>query len=55
MDDHDITLALAICQLLGKPVKPKDIEKAIEDVEKRLELSRLPPREAKKTNAHHRE
>lgn len=55
MNDHDIILALAVCQLLGKSVTPKDVEKAIEDVEKRLERSHHPPREAIVTQARRRE
>ncbi len=36
MNDHDIILAMAICQLLGKSVTPKDVEKAIEKAEERF-------------------
>jgi hypothetical protein len=55
MNDHDITLALAICNLLGKSVTVKDVEKAIEQVEKRLEFNRQPPREVKISHAIRRE
>jgi two-component SAPR family response regulator len=55
MDDHDMVLALAICDLLEKSVTPKDVEKAFERAKKRLELSRQPPREAKISYARRRE
>ena len=53
MDDNEMILALAICSLLGKSVTPKDVERAIEQVEKRLELNRQPPREVKISHARH--
>lgn len=55
MDEDDVILALAICDLLGKSVTAKDVEKAIEKVRKRLEAARRPPREAKISYAHRRE
>ena len=36
MDESDVILALAICDLLGKSVTPKDVEKAFEKAKKRL-------------------
>lgn len=55
MDDHEIILALAICDLLGKSVTPKQVQSAFEKAAKRLELSRQPPREAKISYARRRE
>jgi hypothetical protein len=55
MNEKDVILALAICDLLGKSVTPKEVEKAFEKAEKRLELSRQPRREAKLTHAHRSE
>ena len=49
MDEHDIILAMAICDHLGKPITQKELEKAVERVEQRLEAARRPPREAKVT------
>jgi len=53
MDDHDIILAMAICDLLEKPVTPEAVEKAFEKAKKRLERLRNPgpPKPAKLTHA----
>jgi two-component SAPR family response regulator len=55
MEKNDMILALAICDLLGKPVTPKEVEKAFEKAEKSLELPRNPPRDAIVSHAHSRE
>jgi hypothetical protein len=55
MDEHEMILALAICELLGKTVTPDDVEKAFEKAKKRLERSRQPPREPIISYAHRRE
>lgn len=52
MDEEDMILALAICDLLGKSVAPKDVEKAYEIAKKRLERLDQPPRPAKVSYAH---
>jgi YesN/AraC family two-component response regulator len=49
MDDHEIILAMAICDFLEKPITQKELEKAVERVQQRLEAARRPPREAKVT------
>jgi hypothetical protein len=53
--NDDMILALAICDLLGKSVTIKDVEKAIERVKKRLELAGQPPREAKVSHVQRRD
>jgi hypothetical protein len=55
MDDHDMILALAICDLLEKSVTPRDVEKAFERAKKSLERSGQPPKEAKISYARRRE
>lgn len=55
MDDHDIILVMAICELLGKSVAPKDVEKAIEKAREKLERSGQPPRAAVTSHAHRRD
>jgi hypothetical protein len=51
MTEKDKLLVMTACKLLGKDVKFTDVEKAFDEVKKRLELSRLPPREAKVSHA----
>jgi len=55
MDDRDVILALAICDLLGKSVTPRDVEKAFEKAKKQLERLGQPPRPAKISYAHRHE
>jgi hypothetical protein len=55
MDDKDMILAMAICDLLGKSVTGKEVEKAFEAARKKLERSSQPPRPAKVTHAHRRD
>ena len=48
MDENDMVLAMAICELLGKTVEPKDVEKAFNVARKKLErLWCNQPREAR--------
>jgi hypothetical protein len=51
MTEKEIILAIAICELLGKSVSEKDVRKAVEKAEKRLDQSRRPPTEAIVTHA----
>ncbi len=48
MTEENIILVTAICNLMGKSVKPKSVEKALEDAEEELIKYRSgrPPREA---------
>jgi len=55
MTDKDIILAMAICDLLKNPVTEKDVEKAVERAQKRLNQSRRPPTEAIVTHARRRD
>jgi hypothetical protein len=50
-EDDAIVLAMAVCDLLGESVTEKDVKKAMEKAEKRLEQSRRPPTEAIVTHA----
>jgi hypothetical protein len=47
MDEREMLLIITACELLGKSVTPRDIEKASETAKKRLEhfLHPQPPRE----------
>jgi hypothetical protein len=49
MNEKDKLLVMTACELLGKSVTPNEVEMVFERIKKRLELSRLPPREAKVT------
>ncbi|MDR3725508.1 MAG: hypothetical protein P4K86_00560 [Terracidiphilus sp.] len=53
MDDHDIVLAMAICEILGESVKPDVVEREFEKAKERLYRIRHPrePRQAKLTHA----
>jgi hypothetical protein len=55
MDNNDMILAVAICELLGKSVTETDVKKAFEAARKKLERSGQPPREAKISHAHRRD
>jgi hypothetical protein len=57
MDEHDMILPLAICDLLEKSVTPEAVEKSFEKAKKRLERLRnpRPPREAILSHAHRRD
>jgi hypothetical protein len=55
MDDKDLLLVMTICDLLGKPVKPEEVDKAFAKAQERLERSGRPPREAKISHAHRRD
>lgn len=57
MNDHDLTLALAICELLEKSVTPEAVEKAFEKAKKRVERYRnpQPARDAKISYGPHHE
>jgi len=55
MEEKEMILALAICDLLGKSVTPKDVERAFETARKKLERLGQPPREARVSHAHRRE
>jgi hypothetical protein len=55
MDENDMVLALAICELLGQSVSPSDVEKAFEKARKKLERLGQPSREAKISHAHRRD
>lgn len=47
-EDEQIILATAICNLMGKSVKPKDVARALDKAEAELNKYRSgqPPREA---------
>lgn len=57
MDENEMVLALAICDLLEKSVTPEAVEKAFEKAKKRLERLRhpQPPREAILSRVNRRE
>lgn len=55
MDDKDMILALAICELLGQSFKPAEIERAFEKVREKYYRPPRPPREAKISHARRRD
>ena len=57
MDENEMILALAICELFEKSVTPEAVEKAFEKAKKRLERLRhpQPPKEVKISYADRRE
>jgi hypothetical protein len=55
MDEREMAIALALCDLLGESVTPQAVQKAFEKAKKRLESAGQPPREPKVSYARGRE
>jgi hypothetical protein len=54
MEDDEIILAMAICELLGRTVKPEQVEEAFEKARERFYRPAHAPRQAKISHAHRR-
>lgn len=55
MTEKEMIMAIAICELLGESVTPKEVEKAFETAKKKLDRLSRPPTEAIVTHARRRE
>ncbi|MGD0912695.1 MAG: hypothetical protein ABR928_12415 [Terracidiphilus sp.] len=51
MDEKDMILAMAICELLGESVTPQAVEKAFEKARNQFYRPNHPPRQAKISHA----
>lgn len=52
--EEEMILALAICEILGRPTKPDEIQEAFDTAHEKFYRPQQSPRPAKKTYAHRR-